>query len=281
MGCLKLTYQTNDTTLKVVYGGLCESKKTAQRFYSVDPLAHKFPWQSPYCAMDNDPINRIDPDGRSGEPVIDKKNKTITVHSNLILYGGSASAALAKSTAKDIQDKWNAAGGKVKIDGVEYKVKFSVKGSYNDKLTKDDVSKNTDIRNNYIRVEETVAGNISYMDGAGSNSGYYKLDNIKADGSTTEAHEFGHGYGLDHPADLDLRGDGQPGIMYPRGTLVDPAYQYDPKAPAGGPGGTINPEKRKVTQEDINNLGLDKIKYDKDGKGKLGKITNVYHEKTK
>jgi len=34
------------------------------RFTSQDPLAEKKPWQSPYCAMSNDPINRIDPDGR-------------------------------------------------------------------------------------------------------------------------------------------------------------------------------------------------------------------------
>ena len=33
------------------------------RFLSVDPLAHKFPWQSPYCAMDNNPVNKIDPTG--------------------------------------------------------------------------------------------------------------------------------------------------------------------------------------------------------------------------
>ena len=26
------------------------------RFLSIDPLKHKFPWQSPYCSMDNDPI---------------------------------------------------------------------------------------------------------------------------------------------------------------------------------------------------------------------------------
>ena len=30
---------------------------------SVDPLAHEFPWQSPFCAMDNNPILKIDPTG--------------------------------------------------------------------------------------------------------------------------------------------------------------------------------------------------------------------------
>ena len=251
------------------------------RWMSVDPKASSFPWQSPYAAFDNNPILKNDPTGESGEVTINEQSKTITVTSNLTLYGGAASAALAKSTAKDIQDKWNAAGGKVKIDGVEYKVQFSVTGSYDENLTAGDISKNKDIKNNYIRVEETVAGNISYMDDAGSNTGYYLLNNIKSDGSTTEGHEFGHGYGLEHPEDGDLRGEGQPGIMAARGTLVDGQYQYNPKAKAGEAGGTINPEKRKVTSGDIKNLGLDKLKYDKNGKANLGKLTNTHHEKTK
>ena len=36
-----------------------------QRFLSVDPLAAKFPYQSPYAAFDNNPINKTDPDGRA------------------------------------------------------------------------------------------------------------------------------------------------------------------------------------------------------------------------
>lgn len=35
---------------------------------SVDPLAKKFPWQSPYCSMDNSPIAKIDPNGMSATP---------------------------------------------------------------------------------------------------------------------------------------------------------------------------------------------------------------------
>ncbi len=35
------------------------------KFLSVDQLSHKFPWQTPYCAFDNNPTNKIDPDGRA------------------------------------------------------------------------------------------------------------------------------------------------------------------------------------------------------------------------
>lgn len=250
------------------------------RWLSVDPLAEEFPSWSPYTFVYNNPLSYVDPDGRSGEPVIDKKNKTITVHSNMIFYGGSASKDIATSTARDIQNAWNSAGGKVSMGGTEYSVQFSITGTYRSDLTKSEVQNNTDIKNNFIRVEETVAGGISFMDDAGSNSGYFLLKNIAGDGSTTEGHEYGHGLGLEHPAQTDIRGFGPPGIMYPRGTLVDPEYQHNKNAPAGAYGGTVNPEKRKVTQTDINNLGLDKIQYDQNGKGELGKRTNIYHEKT-
>jgi len=44
------------------------------RFLSVDPLAHEFPWQSPYMFCDGNPINKIDPDGRAAETTIVGKN---------------------------------------------------------------------------------------------------------------------------------------------------------------------------------------------------------------
>ena len=277
-------YLFNDKELQVGSGYLDYGARMYMpeigRWVAVDPLGNKTPNLTSFNFVDNNPINMIDPDGRSGESSIDKQNKTITISSNLIFYGGSANSSLAKSTAKDIQDKWNAAGGKTKIGGVDYTIKFSIVGKYNDKLTKADVDKNTDIKNNFIRVEDTVEGGISYMDEVGANSGYFLLKNISGDGSTTEGHEFGHGFGLEHPSDLDLRGKGQPGIMYPRGTIVDPEYQYNANAIAGAAGGTVNPEKRKVSQSDINNLKLNKIQYNSNGKGNPGKLTNVYHEKT-
>lgn len=39
------------------------------RWFVVDPLASKFPWQTPYCAMDDDPINKTDPTGMAASPV--------------------------------------------------------------------------------------------------------------------------------------------------------------------------------------------------------------------
>jgi uncharacterized protein RhaS with RHS repeats len=73
------------------------------RFLGVDPLASKIPWQSPYCSFGNNPINVIDPTGMSGEPVIDKTNKTIAVTSNITFYGADRTAALATKSAASIQ----------------------------------------------------------------------------------------------------------------------------------------------------------------------------------
>jgi RHS repeat-associated protein len=260
------------------------------KFLSVDPKASKFPWQSPYTAMDDNPINIIDPTGESGEPVIDKVNKTITVTSNITFYGADGTTALATKSAQNIQDQWNAAAGKVTIGADVYDVKFVVSGTYSSTLTASDITSNTDIKNNYVKI--VAAGiDVSYMDGAGSNTGEFLVSNINTANSTTETHEFGHGYGLDHPTNVDLRTPagsttpaGAPGIMYPRGTAVDAAYTYDPTkgATAGTPRvdatNTMNPATRKVNQTDINNLGLDKVTYDPTtGKGQLGKLTNTSH----
>jgi len=42
------------------------------RFTTVDPIAERMPWNSPYVYCSNNPVNKIDPDGRLEWPV----NKT-------------------------------------------------------------------------------------------------------------------------------------------------------------------------------------------------------------
>ncbi|MDB5272088.1 MAG: conserved repeat domain protein [Chitinophagaceae bacterium] len=267
------------------------------RFFTTDPNQKQSPDQSPYAAFNGNPILYIDPTGKSGEVSVDKAAKTVTVTSHIIFYGEGSSPELAKQSASDIQNAWNSACGTVMIDGEEYSVTFSVTAEHRESTMgrvdpisgetivnslENEISPNTDIKNNYVKVVKSGI-DVSYMDGLGSNTGVWLLNNIQKENSTTEPHEMGHGWGAvkdtedSHPAESNIKGKGQPGIMHARGTIVDPQYQWNPNAKAGQAGGTLNPDKRKVTQQDINYLDLNKVQLDENGKGELGKLTNKTH----
>jgi len=168
-----------------------------------------------------------------GEAELNIAEHQLIIRSMLYFYGGAANQSLAVQIADDISATWNEPKGKVKIKGEWYAVRFEIEGFYNPDLQPAAVWHNTDPRLNFFRVEEFSLHDISSVDGLGCNTGYFKLGNL-LNHSTTAAHEYGHTLGLDHPKELDIRGKGQPGIMYPRGTLCDPAFQYDPAAAPGG-----------------------------------------------
>lgn len=213
-----------------------------------------------------------------GEAELDIHSHRLTIRSTLHFYGGAASSNLAIQIADDIGTAWNAPEGRVKIRGGLYEVRFEIEGMYKPDLSPAAVWHNTDPRLNFFRIEEYSLHDISSVDGLGCNTGYFKLGNL-LNHSTTAAHEYGHTLGLDHPKELDIRGKGQPGIMYPRGTLCDPEFQYDPAAPAGGPGGTLNPFKRKVLVTDIAGLRLSRLSWDKRSLSVLGEFSSFYHQR--
>jgi hypothetical protein len=209
---------------------------------------------------------------------LDTYSKQLFIHSNLLFYGSLATPELALRCTEETADLWNAAKGQVRLAGQTFTAVFVLQGFLFAHLRAEDIFANRNPKNNYFRVEEFVHGNISFVDGLGCNTGYLKMENLYP-GSTTVAHEYGHTLGLDHPADMDLRGKGQPGIMYPRGTLVDPQYQYDPAVPAGQKGGTLHPMYRRVLQADIDGLRLHEYNYARqDGTLILGAYSAVYHE---
>jgi hypothetical protein len=218
-----------------------------------------------------------------GEVEILPRRSLLIIHAELIFYGDAANDTLSFQIAKDIEGHWNEPQVKVQLSQnwffkKDYKVRFDIKGTCNPNLTPEMIYKNTNPRNNYFRIEEYASGNISFVDGINSNTGYFKLENL-LNNSTTAAHEFGHTIGLDHPHYLDIRGKGTPGIMYPRGTLVDPQFQYYPDVAPGEKGGTLNPFTRKVLQADIDDLRLDRLDFTEHGFAILGDFTSVWHEK--
>ena len=213
-----------------------------------------------------------------GEAELNIDKQQLIIHSVLFFYGDAANEQLSQQIAGDIADHWNEAKGTVTIKRREYDVVFNIEGHWSPGLTPEMIYQNTDPRNNYFRIEPFSGLDISFVDGIGSNTGYFKLDNL-LNNSTTAAHEYGHTIGLEHPRILDIRGKGVPSMMYPRGTIVDPIFQYNPAAAPLDPGGTINPFTRKVLQEDINNLHLGRLDFNKTGFAVLGEFTSQWHDK--
>jgi hypothetical protein len=210
-----------------------------------------------------------------GEAEINIQQKQLIIHSHIITYGSAANELLTGQIREEIETMWNEPQGIITIDKTPVRIVFSITAEWRKDITDLEIYQNVNPRNNYFRIEEYAQGNISFVDGLGCNSGYFKLENLYK-GSTTAAHEYGHTLGLDHPKMLDIRGQGTPGIMYPRGTLVDPEFQYDPSKPAGVTGGTMHPMYRRVKQSDIENLKLHRL-FNKNNKAIVGDFTNVYH----
>lgn len=199
----------------------------------------------------------------------------LVIAARIITYGNAASPELTRQIGDEIETLWNEPGTWINIHDYYLQVVFRINAEYRPDLTDIDIYQNLDPLNNYFRIEEFAHGNISFVDGIGCNSGYFKLENLYV-GSTTAAHEFGHTLGLHHPETQDIRGKGSPGIMYPRGTLVDPQYQYESDKPAGTKGGTLYPIHRRVSDEDIQLLKLHKKEFE-NGRAVIGDFTNIWH----
>jgi hypothetical protein len=211
-----------------------------------------------------------------GEVELDRLAGILFIHSHIVVYGNASTHDHRINIQDEIEMFWNQPEATVSMNKNLYKVVFKITSELNEMLDPIEIYANTNGRNNYFRIEDNSALNISFVDGVGCNSGYFFTENLYK-GSTTAAHEYGHTLGLDHPYNLDIRGMGQPGIMYPRGTLTDPQFQYDPAIPAGEKGGTLHPMYRRVLQSDIDLLKIHKLNFNNDI-AQLGSFTNVYHD---
>lgn len=213
-----------------------------------------------------------------GEAFLNRDTGELIISSVFVLYGDAADFSLAERMAGEVEDSWNSPHAFVSFRADNFSLRFIIKGDYRPDITPDEIYQNVDPVMNYFRVEHFSKLHISFVDAIGCNTGYFLYDNL-INNSTTAAHEFGHTLGLKHPRYLDIRGQGIPGIMYPRGTWVDARYQWDPGASAGVKGGTLNPSNRIVLPSDIEDLQLNRLKFNREDSAIVGAFTNVYHDK--
>jgi hypothetical protein len=212
------------------------------------------------------------------------RKRQVLITAKLITYGNAASALMASQMAANIQRHWNFPKAKQYINGKYYTVVFTIKPLYYPNLTEEIIKQNRHLPHVFVRIETELSLGVSLMDNVGSNTGFFLDKNVGYKGASTEAHEFGHALGLwpnsetAHPKDLDQRGKGRPGIMYPRGTLVDAKFQYKPEVPAGADGGTVSPDYRRVRQEDIDVLFSTVLIAKDKRKWNFGKLSNKYHQ---
>ncbi len=147
-----------------------------------------------------------------GEAELVDSSQQLVIHSVFHFYGDAASADLAAAVAIDIAEHWNEPAAKIQLLNLWWQVRFDIQGIYDPQLPPETVWQNTNPRLNFFRVEEFSQPHVSFVDGLKSNTGHFKLDNL-FNHSTTAAHEYGHTLGLDHPADLDIRGRSEPSII--------------------------------------------------------------------
>ncbi|MBU6153417.1 MAG: hypothetical protein KGP28_03855 [Bdellovibrionales bacterium] len=184
----------------------------------------------------------------------DEKKREITFFTRFIYRGKAMTPKLALDSTREIASLWNESKGSVMYRGREYRAKFVFSYATDAGNRMPDSGSCAE---NHVMIEAPAArGDRSFYSMSGRFGTFYTSDDLGR--STTTAHEYGHGLGLDHDPYEQLNA-GVPGIMFARGTLVKSRYQWNPSAAPGAAGGSIKPHHRRVRAEDLRKLNVDSV----------------------
>jgi len=153
------------------------------RWMSVDPLIKKYPFNSPYCANDNNPIYLKDFDGR--DAIVTVEGNTISISTVIHIYGKDANAQKALDIQKGIMDVWGKDYTYTDEAGKVYNVKFNVQVVHKGEMREGENRINVNHTNNLPKGTSSVN-----PDGNTGNWGSNEIGNVYA-------HEFGHFLGID------------------------------------------------------------------------------------
>ncbi len=195
-----VAFLTRDT----MYAEYNLEPEVVSRWLSPDPLGAKYPQNSPYIYVNNNPVIFIDPDGR--DAIITINGSTITVNVNVVLYGKGATQDVANTYQNGINQAWSKQTDgsnwtyKDNETGQVFNVEFNVNVSLYEGKEKNEpfiVSGKWDpnSRENFIEVSDEI----SRSNVAGGDEGEWRTKgrngaDLKDDNPA--GHEFGHLVGL-------------------------------------------------------------------------------------
>ncbi|HRP58652.1 hypothetical protein [Agriterribacter sp.] len=104
------------------------------------------------------------------------QNGQLVIRSNIITYGTAADPAVTENIREEIETMWNEPQATVIIKRNTLRIVFRISATCKPQLIPEEIFENTNPQNNHFRIEPFAAGNISFVDGLGCNSGYFKLD---------------------------------------------------------------------------------------------------------
>ena len=190
--------------------------------------------------------------------LVEKNDETGVVRfiSQLNFSGPGLNSENGRQAAEEISRMWNEPHAKVMIGNRVYQSEFVISYTLNRDvpwLEFQSCGENKIVIKNLKSSDDRSSYGLD-----GSKGTFYTSDDLGH--STTAAHEYGHGLGLNHNEFNQIAAP-IPGIMFPRGTLVARRYQYNPNAAPGDTGDTINPIFRHVLAEDIAHINLSQIRF--------------------